>query len=139
MTKAKRKKRDFGIPLLVDEREEKKPEVVALLDVPTLEKRIIAIEGGIEKVWERVDEMEKRCDEFFDVPEKDESIPEKEEEISSTRTYTVMKGDTMAKIAKKLLGNAGRLNEIAPLNYKEHPSLRGDSNFVEEGWVLKLD
>ena len=51
--------------------------------------------------------------------------------------YVVQKGDTLAMIAKRFLSNAGRFNEIAVLNYEEHPELRG-STAIKEGWVLKM-
>ncbi len=55
-----------------------------------------------------------------------------------TRTYVVKKGDTMAKIAKELLSNAGLFGKIAMWNYDSYPSLRTNSDKVDEGWELRI-
>ncbi|HEC64441.1 MAG TPA: hypothetical protein ENI23_04025, partial [bacterium] len=108
--------------------------------------------SDLDKVWEKIDELgakgypdldpihmrvvalEKRVEEenitieYTDIP--------KDEEVLGPRTYTVVKGDTMAKIAKRVLGNPGRFNEISTINCIKYPSLRGNANDVTEGWVL---
>ncbi len=55
-----------------------------------------------------------------------------------TREYVVQAGETMSQIAKSLLSNAGLFGKIAMWNYDRYPSLRADSNGVEEGWKLRI-
>jgi nucleoid-associated protein YgaU len=53
---------------------------------------------------------------------------------SGTRTYTVVAGDSLSKIAKKLLGNANRWKDIHALNKDQvkNPDL------IRPGQVLKI-
>ncbi len=55
-----------------------------------------------------------------------------------TKEYTVKGGDTLTKIAKAELGQAGRFTEIATMNYDRYPSLKTDANAIQVGWVLRL-
>ncbi len=55
-----------------------------------------------------------------------------------TKEYTVKSGDTLTKIAKTELGQAGRFTEIATMNYDRYPSLKADANMIQIGWVLRL-
>ena len=55
-----------------------------------------------------------------------------------TREYVVKAGETMSQIAKELLSNAGLFGKIAMWNYDRYPSLRADSNKVDEGWSLRI-
>lgn len=48
------------------------------------------------------------------------------------RTYTVVEGDTLSKIAQVQLGSAGRWPEIARLNCLPN------QNLIKPGQVLKL-
>jgi nucleoid-associated protein YgaU len=54
--------------------------------------------------------------------------------VAGTRTYTVVAGDSLSKIAKKLLGNAARWKEIHALNQDQikNPDL------IRPGQVLKI-
>lgn len=53
-------------------------------------------------------------------------------------TYTVVEGDALSLIAKRLLGNAGRFPEIVTLNQGRYPSLATNPNHIEVGWVLAI-
>jgi nucleoid-associated protein YgaU len=55
-----------------------------------------------------------------------------------TKEYTVKPGDTLTKIAKVELGQAGRFTEIATMNYDRYPSLKNNANLIQVGWVLRL-
>ena len=55
-----------------------------------------------------------------------------------TGEYVVQAGETMSQIAKRLLSNAGLFGKIAMWNYDRYPSLRADSNRVDEGWTLRI-
>ncbi len=55
-----------------------------------------------------------------------------------TKEYTVRDGDTLTKIAKVELGQAGRFTEIATMNYDRYPSLKVNANRIEKGWKLRL-
>ena len=55
-----------------------------------------------------------------------------------TKEYTVKSGDTLTKIAKAELGQAGRFTEIATMNYDRYPSLKADANMIQVGWILRL-
>jgi nucleoid-associated protein YgaU len=50
------------------------------------------------------------------------------------RTYTVVAGDNLSKIAKKLLGNANRWREIHELN----KDLIKNPDLIRPGQVLKI-
>lgn len=54
--------------------------------------------------------------------------------VPGSRTYTVVAGDNLSKIAKKLLGDANRWREIHALNDEtiENP------NLIKPGQVLKI-
>ena len=51
-----------------------------------------------------------------------------------SRTYTVVAGDNLSKIAKKLLGNAGRWREIHELN----KDVIKNPDLIHPGQVLKI-
>ena len=55
-----------------------------------------------------------------------------------TREYVVKGGDTLTKIAKVELGQAGRFTEIATMNYDRYPSLKNNPNLIQVGWKLRL-
>ncbi|PWE58000.1 hypothetical protein DEM27_02070 [Metarhizobium album] len=51
-----------------------------------------------------------------------------------TTDYTIAAGDTVAKIAEKMLGDGSRVNEILELN----PALKGNPEDLKTGEVIKL-
>lgn len=51
---------------------------------------------------------------------------------STPKTYTVKAGDTLSTIAKKMLGNANKFNELAKKNNISNP------NLIQIGQVLQL-
>lgn len=53
-------------------------------------------------------------------------------------TYTIKKGDTILSIAKNVLGDKSRVEELVKLNNDAYPSLSLKSPFVEPGWKLYL-
>src|SRR5690606_25788237 len=53
---------------------------------------------------------------------------------STTRTYTVKKGDTLWAIAKKYYGNGAQYKKIANANKK----LIKNPNLIHIGWKLKI-
>lgn len=55
-----------------------------------------------------------------------------------TKEYTAKAGDTLTKIAKTELGQAGRFTEIATMNYDRYPSLKDNANLIQVGWRLRL-
>ena len=55
-----------------------------------------------------------------------------------TREYIVRSGDSLSKIAKNELGQAGRFTEIAVMNYDRYPSLKTNANAIQIGWKLRL-
>jgi LysM repeat protein len=57
---------------------------------------------------------------------------------SSARTYTVVRGDSLSKIAQKLLGNGNRWPELVTLNKDRYPSLLKNPNLIHPGWVLRI-
>jgi LysM repeat protein len=54
----------------------------------------------------------------------------------SAQTYTVARGDTLSKIAKRFHTTVGRLVD---LNKGRYPSLARNSHMIRVGWVLKID
>lgn len=64
-------------------------------------------------------------------PAETEKEPEKAAASTETRTYTVKKGDSLWKIARKQLGNPNRYREIQTLN-----GMKGD--LIRVGQVIKL-
>jgi nucleoid-associated protein YgaU len=54
--------------------------------------------------------------------------------VAGTRTYTVVAGDNLSKIAKKLLGDANRWREIHQLN----ADTVKNPNLIHPGQVLKI-
>ncbi|HEV7731599.1 MAG TPA: LysM peptidoglycan-binding domain-containing protein [Candidatus Binatia bacterium] len=54
--------------------------------------------------------------------------------VPDSRTYTVVAGDNLSKIAKKLLGNANRWKEIHTLNADTIKS----PDLIKPGQVLKI-
>ena len=55
-----------------------------------------------------------------------------------TKEYTVKPGDSLTKIAKAELGNAGLFTKIATMNYDRYPSLKINANAIQVGWKLRL-
>ena len=54
--------------------------------------------------------------------------------VAGSRTYTVVAGDSMSKIAKKLLGDSNRWKEIHQLN----ADTVKNPNLIHPGQVLKI-
>ncbi|HXJ34245.1 MAG TPA: LysM peptidoglycan-binding domain-containing protein [Candidatus Eisenbacteria bacterium] len=54
--------------------------------------------------------------------------------VAGSRTYTVVAGDNLSKIAKKLLGDANRWKEIHQLN----ADTVKNPNLIHPGQVLKI-
>jgi nucleoid-associated protein YgaU len=54
--------------------------------------------------------------------------------VAGTRTYTVVAGDNLSKIAKKLLGDSNRWKEIHQLN----ADTVKNPNLIHPGQVLKI-
>ena len=52
--------------------------------------------------------------------------------------YTVNKGDTLLSIAKNVLGDPSKVNEIITLNKDNYPELSLSKPFLEQGWKLYL-
>ena len=59
---------------------------------------------------------------------------------SNTKTfqYSVVKGDYLFKIARKLMGNPERWLELVELNKDRYPSLLSNPDMIEVGWVLTI-
>lgn len=64
--------------------------------------------------------------------------PNKVSAQTSTQQYTVVLGDCLSAIARKLLGNENRWPEIVELNKNQYPSLISNPHMIEVGWVLKI-
>jgi nucleoid-associated protein YgaU len=54
--------------------------------------------------------------------------------VAGTRSYTVVAGDSLSKIAKKLLGDSNRWKEIHQLN----ADTVKNPNLIHPGQVLKI-
>lgn len=54
------------------------------------------------------------------------------------KVYVVKKGDTLLSIAKNVLGDVSRADELARLNHDKYPSLSTSKPFLEVGWALNL-
>lgn len=52
--------------------------------------------------------------------------------------YVVQKGDSLLSIAKNMLNDASRVNELVELNKRRYPSLSLKSPFIEVGWSLTI-
>ncbi len=77
---------------------------------------------------------EKKEPDFSDVVSGSSSSAPVPKDEAVTRTYTVVSGDSLSKIAKKILGNAGRWKEIWEANKDQikNPDL------IHPGQVLKI-
>jgi nucleoid-associated protein YgaU len=77
---------------------------------------------------------EKKDPDFSDVVSGSSSSAPLPKDEAVTRTYTVVSGDSLSKIAKKILGNAGRWKEIWEANKDQikNPDL------IHPGQVLKI-
>ncbi len=52
--------------------------------------------------------------------------------------YTIVKGDCLFKIARKLMGDENRWVELVELNKDRYPSLITNPDMIEVGWVLTI-
>jgi hypothetical protein len=52
--------------------------------------------------------------------------------------YTVVKGDSLSKVAEKQLSSATRINELIALNKTKYPNISTSNSFLEVGWVLYI-
>jgi len=77
---------------------------------------------------------EKKEPDFSDVVSGSSSTAPAPKDEAVTRTYTVVSGDSLSKIAKKILGSAGRWKEIWEANKDQikNPDL------IHPGQVLKI-
>ena len=57
---------------------------------------------------------------------------------SKTFQYTVVKGDYLYAIARRLMGNPDRWPELVELNKDRYPSLVSNPHMIEVGWVLTI-
>lgn len=57
---------------------------------------------------------------------------------SSVREYSVKSGDYLSGIARRLLGDPARYQEIVRLNVDRYPSLAKNPNLILVGWKLRL-
>ena len=71
---------------------------------------------------------------FSDVQSGSSSTAPAAPAAPAARTYTVVAGDSLSKIAKKLLGNANRWREIHELN----KDLVKNPDLIHPGQVLKI-
>lgn len=62
----------------------------------------------------------------------------KKEEEGMCKTYTVKSGDTLAKIARELLGDESKYIEVIALSKKDYPSLETEPSAIKVGWVLTV-
>ena len=77
---------------------------------------------------------EKKEPDFSDVVSGSPTTAPAPKDQAVTRTYTVVGGDSLSKIAKKIYGNAGRWKEIWEANKDQikNPDL------IHPGQVLKI-
>ena len=57
---------------------------------------------------------------------------------SSGGQYTVVRGDSLWKIAAKFLGNGRRFWDLVEANKAKYPSLAKNPNLIYPGWVLTI-
>jgi hypothetical protein len=57
---------------------------------------------------------------------------------ASASEYTVVRGDSLSKIAARFLGNPNRYWEIVEANKDHYPSIAKNPNLIHPGWVLRL-
>lgn len=58
--------------------------------------------------------------------------------VSPAREYSVISGDYLSDIARRLLGDPARYQEIVRLNVDRYPSLAKNPNLILVGWQLRL-
>ena len=77
---------------------------------------------------------EKKDPDFSDVVSGSSTTAPAPKDQAVTRTYTVVGGDSLSKIAKKIYGNAGRWKEIWEANKDQikNPDL------IHPGQILKI-
>jgi nucleoid-associated protein YgaU len=79
-----------------------------------------------------MNDPKKSKTDYSDVVGGSSSTPTRES--ATARTYTVVKGDSLSKIAQRLLGDADRWREIHDANRDQ---IR-DPDLIQPGQVLKL-
>ena len=79
------------------------------------------------------DEEDKEPD-FSDVVSGSSSSAPAPAGEAATRTYTVVAGDSLSKIAKKIYGNAGRWKEI----FEANKDTIKNPDLIHPGQVLKI-
>ena len=57
---------------------------------------------------------------------------------SSVREYSVKSGDYLSGIARRLLGDPARYQEIIRLNVDRYPSLAKNPNLILVGWKIRV-
>ncbi len=57
---------------------------------------------------------------------------------SQSFQYTIVKGDCLFKIARRLMGDESRWIELVELNKDRYPSLLSNPDMIEVGWVLTI-
>jgi len=71
---------------------------------------------------------------FSDVKSGSSSSADAPKDEVVTRTYTVVGGDSLSKIAKKILGDAGRWKEI----FEANKDTIKNPDMIHPGQVLKI-
>jgi len=77
-----------------------------------------------------------------EVPPAEAPTEKKEEAKPQTKTeiakHTVKSGDSLWRIAQKLLGDGNRYREIIEANKAKYPSLEKNPDLIHAGWVLEV-
>ncbi|MEO0474686.1 MAG: LysM peptidoglycan-binding domain-containing protein [Planctomycetota bacterium] len=81
-----------------------------------------------------VDLIEEANEALADAGETREAQPDREAPAADTNTYTVKEGDSLYRIAQKLLGDGERYDEI----YKANKDKLSSANDIRVGMTLKL-
>ncbi len=96
-----------------------------------------SVQSGVEAAVNK-EAAEKEKEEAAAAPEEAPVEEAKPETVTEIKVHTVAAGDSLWRIAQKLLGDGNRYREIIEANKAKYPSLEKNPDLIYAGWVLEV-
>ena len=92
----------------------------------------------LEKLAVAVKEADIKAPDQTQAADAPPAAADEQSSPSRSSSYTVVSGDSLSKIAGKLLGSMSRWPELVEANKAKYPSLAKNPNLIHPGWVLTI-
>lgn len=96
-----------------------------------------SVQSGVEAAVNK-EAAEKEKEEVAAAPEEAPTEEVKPQTVTEIKVHTVVAGDSLWRIAQKLLGDGNRYREIVEANKAKYPSIEKNPDLIYAGWVLEV-